>query len=75
MHPGGILALIVTWMVDYALGRMHRVIALRIPQCDTCIDERREVRVLYIDFETAVVTLVVRKEFKSALNSAKLLGI
>jgi hypothetical protein len=67
---GGVVALLITWLFDYLSGRMYRVIALRIPQCDVCMGERRELRVLHTDFETAVATFVVRREFKDALDSS-----
>jgi hypothetical protein len=71
MRPAmmNVLALVLTPLLDYFLERTGREIALRIPQCETCVAEKCELRVLNIDFETAVTTFVVRREFKDALNA------
>jgi hypothetical protein len=64
-----VLALVLTPLLDYLLGRTGREIALRIPQCETCVAEKCGLHVLNIDFETAITTLVVRREFKDALKA------
>jgi hypothetical protein len=64
-----VLALVLTPLLDYLLGRTGREIALRIPQCETCVAQKCGLHVLNIDFETAVTTFVVRREFKDALKT------
>ncbi|HKE95002.1 MAG TPA: hypothetical protein VKB34_11890 [Povalibacter sp.] len=71
MMGGGGLGIGLTWLLDLLSGKMHQEIVLRIPQCERCAAEKREVRIRSLDFENAVATLIVRREFRDALERAR----
>ena len=44
---GGGIGLLLTWLFDYASGKMHQEVVLEVPQCEECHQRGRDLRVSY----------------------------
>jgi hypothetical protein len=66
---GGAIGLLLTWMFDYLSGKMYQEVALDVPHCDECQRRGRELRVRHVDFESRIVTFIVHRNFRTALDS------
>ena len=70
MTGGGVVGVVLTWVLDRISGKSQYEIAIRVPLCQQCSASKRELRVKHLDFENGIATLVVHKQFKEALSSA-----
>jgi hypothetical protein len=68
---GGGIGLLLTWLFDYAAGKMHQQIVLEVPQCEECHQRGRGPRVKHLDFDRRIATFVVHRSFKRALEAPK----
>ena len=68
---GGAIGLLLTWLIDYASGKMHQEIVLEVPQCEECHQRGRDLRVKYLDYDRRVATFIVHRSFREALESPK----
>jgi hypothetical protein len=68
---GGLIGLLLTWLIDYAGGNMHHEIVLEVPHCEECHQRGRHLRVKYLDYERHVATFIVHRSFRQALEARK----
>ena len=68
---GGGIGLLLTWLFDYASGKMHQEVVLEVPQCEECDQRGRDLRVKHVDFDRRVVTFIVHRSFRRALEATK----
>jgi hypothetical protein len=70
-QEGGGIGLLVTWLMDYASGKMHQAISLEVPLCEECHRSGRALRVQHLDFDRRVATFIVHRNFRQALEVPK----
>jgi hypothetical protein len=70
-ESGGAIGLLLTWLIDYASGKMHQEVALEVPQCDECHQRGQNLRVRHVDFDQHIVTFIVHRNFRQALEASK----
>ncbi len=66
------MGLLLTWLFDYASGKMHQEVVLEVPQCEECHQRGRDLRVKHVDFDRRMVTFIVHRSFRRALEAPKL---
>ena len=67
---GGAIGLLLTWLFDYLSGKMHQEIVMEVPYCPDCQRQGRDLRVRHVDFEQRIVTFIVHRNFRAALDSS-----
>ena len=55
-------------LLDRLSGKMEQQIILRLPQCKACASDGVRIRTHHLDFENGMVTLIVHKRFRQALD-------
>jgi hypothetical protein len=67
----GAIGLVLTWLIDYASGKMYQEIVLEVPHCEECHKRRRDLRVKHLDFDRRVATFIVHRSFGQTLDARK----
>lgn len=68
---GGGIGLLLTWLFDYASGKMHQEVVVDVPLCEACHQRGRDLRVKHVDFDRRMVTLIAHRSFRAAIEAAK----
>lgn len=66
---GGAIGLLLTWLFDYASGKMYQEVALQVPQCEECHRRGRDLRVRHVDFDRRSVTFIVHRSFRQSYEA------
>jgi hypothetical protein len=69
--PSGFSIFGLVRFLDRVSGRTVQQIALNVPQCEECLSAGKKLRIHHLDFENALATFIVHRNFRLALDASR----